>query len=167
MNRALVLTALSFSFLLAAPMLQGCSSASPESTDGTSSDDLKKSCKGPLPDICERCSDGSSECAHWVKTDGKCEIQICPPAPVCDGPLPDLCRLCSDGTSACAHWEVVDGKCTIETCPVVTTIDPNACTKDSDCTGPLPMLCKVCADGSDGCAHHVCSAGECTTAYCD
>src|ERR1700729_116163 len=114
MNRALVLTALSFSFLLAAPILQGCSSASDESAASSSSDDLKKSsCKGALPDICEKCGDGTSACAHWVKTDGKCEVQICAPstkAPVCDGPLPDLCRICSDGSSACAHWEVVDGK---------------------------------------------------------
>jgi hypothetical protein len=166
MNRALVLTALSFSFLFAAPVLQGCSSASDESTDNSSSDDLKKSCKGALPDICEKCDDGSSACAHWVKTGGKCEIQICAPStkpPVCSGPLPDFCRVCSDGSSACAHWGVVDGKCTIETCPP----DPNACSKDSDCKGPLPELCKLCSDGSDGCAHHACVSGECTVSYCD
>ena len=165
MNRALVLTALSFSFLLAAPILQGCSSAGNESTDSSASDDLKKSCKGALPDICEKCDDGSSACAHWVKTGGKCEVQICAPSTeACTGALPKLCKTCDDGSTACAHWEKDAGKCTIAYCAPSTA---NECNADSDCTGPLPMSCKVCSDGSDGCAHHVCNAGTCGISYCE
>ena len=28
-------------------------------------------CEGALPDVCEICSDGKEECAHWVREDGK------------------------------------------------------------------------------------------------
>jgi hypothetical protein len=36
-------------------------------------------CTGPLPQICEVCSDGFSRCAHWTCTpDHKCVTEICP-----------------------------------------------------------------------------------------
>lgn len=34
-------------------------------------------CHGPLPQICERCSDGHFACAHWACVDHRCEIEIC------------------------------------------------------------------------------------------
>jgi hypothetical protein len=37
-------------------------------------------CTGPLPQICEVCSNGSSVCAHWTCTrDHKCVSEICAP----------------------------------------------------------------------------------------
>jgi len=34
-------------------------------------------CRGPLPQICMRCSGGHSACAHWACVHHTCEIQIC------------------------------------------------------------------------------------------
>ena len=34
-------------------------------------------CHGPLPQICMRCSNGHSACAHWACVHHKCEMQIC------------------------------------------------------------------------------------------
>jgi hypothetical protein len=34
-----------------------------------------------VPDICEVCGDGTTECAHAVElADGVCEVEICPGA---------------------------------------------------------------------------------------
>jgi hypothetical protein len=78
-------------------------------------------CKGPLPPICEKCADGKDECAHWVVEHGRCEIEICSPAPTpipkCDGPLPTICEICPDGAEACAHWVVENGVCEVQICP--------------------------------------------------
>jgi hypothetical protein len=35
-------------------------------------------CHGPLPQICMRCRDGHSECAHWTCVRHRCVMQICP-----------------------------------------------------------------------------------------
>jgi hypothetical protein len=34
-------------------------------------------CRGPLPQICERCSNGRTVCAHWGCVAHKCTVQIC------------------------------------------------------------------------------------------
>jgi hypothetical protein len=34
-------------------------------------------CHGPLPQICERCSNGHTVCAHWACVDHRCVMQIC------------------------------------------------------------------------------------------
>jgi hypothetical protein len=120
--------------------------------DGVSSTPKRPStaliCKGGLPDICEVCADGKSECAHWVVVHGKCEVEICgdpsttpPPPPVstppiCKGPLPDTCEVCADGATGCAHWEVVHGKCEVEFCPGPSTGPTPEPTPVS--TGPVP-----------------------------
>ncbi len=31
-----------------------------------------------VPDICEVCDNGTTECAHAVLVDGQCQIEICP-----------------------------------------------------------------------------------------
>lgn len=166
MNRALVLSALSLSFLVAAPLLQGCSSAADESTSDSSSDDLKKACTGPLPQSCKVCDDGSDGCAHWVRHHRKCEIQYCKDGSdkVCSGPLPQSCKVCDDGSTGCAHWVNDGGKCEIQYCAPSTE---NECNTASDCKGALPQSCQVCADGSNGCAHHECTDHKCTIGYCD
>lgn len=169
MNRALLFSVLSFSLLLA-PVLQGCSSSTgDESTSDSSQDDLRKSCKGALPDLCKICDDGSTGCAHWVKSGGKCEIEYCAPSTTktCSGPLPQLCKLCADGSDGCAHWVNDSGTCKIEYCSDSSGGGAPECTKNSDCKGPLPMSCEVCSDGSTGCAHHVCNSGTCGISYCD
>ncbi len=35
-------------------------------------------CRGPLPQICERCKDGKEACAHWACVHHKCTMEICP-----------------------------------------------------------------------------------------
>jgi hypothetical protein len=36
-------------------------------------------CPGyPVPDICEVCPDGVTECAHAILVNGECETEICP-----------------------------------------------------------------------------------------
>ena len=35
-------------------------------------------CHGPLPQICVRCRDGHSECAHWACVRHKCVVETCP-----------------------------------------------------------------------------------------
>jgi hypothetical protein len=37
-------------------------------------------CQGPLPQLCQLCSDGKSACAHHECVVGHCEIVICPSA---------------------------------------------------------------------------------------
>jgi hypothetical protein len=32
-----------------------------------------------VPDICEVCSNGTTECAHAILADGECQVEICPP----------------------------------------------------------------------------------------
>jgi hypothetical protein len=39
--------------------------------------DDAEDCKGLLPQLCMRCSDGSSGCAHHACVAGKCEIAYC------------------------------------------------------------------------------------------
>ena len=34
-------------------------------------------CKGPLPQLCEKCQDGTSVCAHWICAAGRCETALC------------------------------------------------------------------------------------------
>jgi len=34
-------------------------------------------CRGPLPQICERCGNGHTACAHWACLAHKCTVQIC------------------------------------------------------------------------------------------
>jgi hypothetical protein len=34
-------------------------------------------CRGPLPQICERCSNGHTACAHWTCVAHRCTVQIC------------------------------------------------------------------------------------------
>jgi len=34
-------------------------------------------CHGPLPQLCVRCKDGHSECAHWACVRHKCAIEYC------------------------------------------------------------------------------------------
>lgn len=35
-------------------------------------------CKGPLPQICVRCSDGKDVCAHWACVRHRCVVETCP-----------------------------------------------------------------------------------------
>jgi hypothetical protein len=36
-------------------------------------------CPGfPIPNICEVCANGTTECAHAILLNGKCSIEICP-----------------------------------------------------------------------------------------
>jgi hypothetical protein len=35
-------------------------------------------CRGPLPQLCRVCSDGSTACARWTCVSGQCEVATCP-----------------------------------------------------------------------------------------
>jgi hypothetical protein len=57
-----------------------------------------------LPQICEVCSNGETECAHYVLQNGACQIEICPaavqPVPTPAPPQPGPCSTggaCSPG----------------------------------------------------------------------
>jgi hypothetical protein len=36
-----------------------------------------RQCHGALPQICMRCSNGGSACAHWACVRHTCEVQLC------------------------------------------------------------------------------------------
>ena len=123
--------AASLGLLVSFTYVGACAVESPdqtEETDQSSSDALKachhaSDCKGPLPQLCEQCSDGSSACAHWECVNHKCVDTICPkPAPQCvtasdcHGVLPQICEQCPTGGSACAHWTCSAGKCVDKIC---------------------------------------------------
>ena len=39
-------------------------------------------CEGyALPNVCEVCSDGTTQCEHFLIVDGECAIEICPGMP--------------------------------------------------------------------------------------
>ncbi len=136
---------------------------------------VDKDCKGPLPDICEKCVDGKTSCAHHACVDGTCETPICTPmvklagscktAADCKGMLPKLCEKCSDGKDACAHFACNEGKCETAICPT-TSPTADSCTESSECKGPLPKLCEICKDGKEACAHWDCTAKKCQVQIC-
>ncbi len=172
-RRAALALIASSSFALAA-----CGGADPtEPTSELGEITTPSQCSGALPDVCEVCADGASECAHWVVEKGQCDVEICPggatksPAPpskptppTCSGALPNTCEVCSDGTSECAHWVVLGGECEVEICPGGTSPTPPP---TPTCTGALPKLCMTCSDGKDGCAHWEVVGGKCEIEYCD
>jgi hypothetical protein len=116
-------------FLFASTSILLLAACSGDGSTASTDDSLKASCHkasdchGALPDICELCGDGTSECAHWACESGKCVDVICPAtkpectkASDCTGPLPDICERCGDGKTECAHWECTSGKCETTTC---------------------------------------------------
>lgn len=38
---------------------------------------IAKQCHGPLPQICEKCSNGHEACAHWACVRHRCVVQVC------------------------------------------------------------------------------------------
>lgn len=50
------------------------------SSSGVVIEPTPPACTGALPDICEVCSNGETECAHYVIVNGACSIELCPPA---------------------------------------------------------------------------------------
>jgi hypothetical protein len=122
-----------FTFGWAVPLLacaMGCSSAPVEtpaaavdpqvSTESASSCVTASNCRGPLPNLCKVCGDGSDGCAHWACVSGQCQIEYCAPECVtaadCHGALPALCRTCSNGEWGCAHHVCVAGQCEVGYC---------------------------------------------------
>src|SRR5579871_3146460 len=106
---------------------------------------IARDCKGPLPDICEQCSNGHDECAHWSCVAGRCETQICPAPPPackmakdCKGPLPQICEQCPIGKAECAHWTCFSGRCEVQICPPLPP-PSTQCKTANDCHGILPQ----------------------------
>jgi hypothetical protein len=49
------------------------------STDCQDAGPTPDPCPGfPVPDICQVCSNGTTECAHAILVKGQCAIEICP-----------------------------------------------------------------------------------------
>jgi hypothetical protein len=95
--------------------LAACSASTDSTTDETqpteeTSQDLSsKKCKGPLPALCQVCSDGTTACAHWVVEHGVCTVEICPPPP------PHTCVqnvFCIAGS----HFDTTKCQCVPNTC---------------------------------------------------
>jgi len=151
-------------------------------------------CEGALPDVCELCADGKEECAHWVREDGKCEVQICPPAtatppitvtsPPSTAPGHPICDPDGRSPGEGCHWDEIACKWLCATTASTGTatgpstgsstgtatsqivIHGGGGSATAACTGPLPDLCELCTDGSDGCAHWVVEDGKCEIQYC-
>ena len=141
--------ALALASILAVASCDGTVTAEPDNASGQELTAPAKKCTGALPQICERCSDSTSQCAHF---DQSCNIVICDPAPkTCTGALPQICERCSNGASQCAHF---DQNCNVVIC------DPAPKT----CTGALPQICERCADGTTQCAHF---DSNCNIAICE
>jgi len=51
--------------------------AAPAQADGAERCIRASQCHGPLPQICERCSNGTTACAHHVCVHHRCGMQIC------------------------------------------------------------------------------------------
>jgi hypothetical protein len=88
---------------VAALSIVACSSSDPtneqEPAEGTS--EALHQCTGPLPQLCQVCSDGTTACAHWVNDHGKCTVETCPTTTTCVDTV-----FCINGM----HWD--SKKCT-------------------------------------------------------
>lgn len=75
-------------------VMAGCTSDATEPDDGTSGDQAVRvaKCKGFLPQNCQVCSDGHTECAHWAVEKGVCKVEVCP-APPSLAPAPGSFKL--------------------------------------------------------------------------
>ena len=60
------------------------SPSSPSSGPAACSTATDCAARGPVPTLCEVCTDGLSDCAHYACVEGKCEILICD-APLAQG----------------------------------------------------------------------------------
>jgi hypothetical protein len=89
-------------------------------------------CSGALPQFCETCSDGTTQCAHW---DDQCNVVTCPKKQ--GGQVGDSCN----DFACCADGLVCTG----------SNGGPGVC--QAQCSGFLPQFCQVCSDGSTACAH--------------
>ncbi len=95
-----------------------CTAASP---------DLCSACLA-LPQICRICSNGETECAHYVLQNGACEIEICPASPPSPAsstqPAP-----CAQGCPPTTSGVPVDASVELTLCP-----EGAPCTPTSVCT---------------------------------
>jgi hypothetical protein len=73
MIKALTKPSLLFAALLALSALAGA--GAPAQAAGSCM--RASQCRGPLPQICERCSNGRTACAHWACLAHRCTLQIC------------------------------------------------------------------------------------------
>jgi hypothetical protein len=122
----------------------------PTDGNGNSSNSCQQpsDCTGLLPQMCEQCADGTSQCAHWDCNSGACQTTTCEdnggPASVGD----------DGGTAGDDGGSGDDG-------------GGNQCQAASDCTGFLPSTCEQCADGTSQCAHWDCNANACQITICE
>jgi hypothetical protein len=73
MIKALTRTVLLLAALVALSALAGASAPAQAADRCNAADE----CRGPLPQLCKRCSDGRDACAHWACVRHKCVIAFC------------------------------------------------------------------------------------------
>lgn len=73
MIKSLTLTSTLFAAILALSALVGA--GAPAQAAGYCN--RASQCHGPLPQICERCRNGHTECAHHVCVHHRCGMRIC------------------------------------------------------------------------------------------
>src|SRR5579871_4336619 len=87
-------------------------------------------CKGALPLIAKKCSNGSTEHLSWKCEAGACQAKgDCPSMPVlntckvdgdCKGALPEIARRCTDGGIDRMSWKCQAGACQVHgSCPTI------------------------------------------------
>ncbi len=111
-------------------------------------------CTGPLPQVCQVCTDGSDGCAHWACVAGKCEITYCTcePTPCPQDEVWDSAQ-CKCGP-ICSNGTIGTGMCCLSagdfpnTCPVT----PCVCPAGEVCN--CPAIIEACGCSSDS-SHEV------------
>lgn len=88
---------------------------------GTSSCAAASDCTGALPQLCEKCADGSSGCAHFVCNSGSCEIAYCDNSSCIYNGVNYTAGssfMASDGCNKCSCSTTGQVTCTTLPCPI-------------------------------------------------
>ena len=123
---------------------------SPSSGGGSGAGDAA-ACTGALPQICEVCSNGTTECAHWVDVNGQCAVEICAPG---ETPTPTPTPGGGGSGDGGAGGSAGDAGSP-------PPVDAGTC----NC-GAVPQICEICSDGTEACAHCAEINGQCTVQIC-
>jgi len=104
-------------------------------------------CNFPLPDICEVCPSGETECAHYAIQNGQCVTEICPPE---SPPPPPTPMGCTQGASCPLNSGCGGGPTALGACTTSCLCDPTGhlqCTT----TCPPPPIAPPCAQQGATC----------------
>jgi hypothetical protein len=108
-------------------------------------------CNFALPSICELCSNGETECAHYAIQNGQCVTEICPPTSPPPVPIPTPTPYgCTQGASCEQNTACGGGPTTNSGCTTSCFCDP---TGHLQCSAscPPPVVVPPCAEPGDVC----------------